>query len=471
MPSQRITPDQLAKMPGLPEVDYVLDRPPYTRYYWDGGKMVELGGAVSGAGNALKKRIVSDLGGWRIQATPQSNGTTQTSGTDRARFVTFSDCVDLEFLYVNGYLDPTGQINPNSNILQIRASLDQAPQCLPVPFKSSTGTVITGGSNAAVAIPDQGILMSEPMPVPVVAGVAQYVRTYKVVTAGQKWPYVCKVPSGSTTTDQVNGSTEKTGIDTTSVYAAAMAGPSGSSVNVFCPTAVIGVMNPAVPVVMVSGDSIADGASATTGYLQKAFTDATGWGIHTDAVAGCVIVNLNKYDIVIGILAKYVDVVAFHMGTNDLANASITTLAGYQTELKKVLMKLGGCKNVWPATILPRTSSTDTFATVANQTPFAAESLRISINNWLRASAVSWAYAQGLPLTGIIDNCVGYERNSDGSLMSLSVGQQSAGTGGRHPATGAVNGYTSDGIHPNDTAVAVLKTLVPVAAIRTACGF
>lgn len=50
-PFQRITPEQVLRMPGNPEVDYMLDRPPYTRYRWDGSQMVELG-AVSGAGSA-----------------------------------------------------------------------------------------------------------------------------------------------------------------------------------------------------------------------------------------------------------------------------------------------------------------------------------------------------------------------------------------------------------------------------------
>jgi hypothetical protein len=47
---QQVTPEQVLRMPGQPGVDYMLDRPPYTRYYWDGTKMAELG-AVSGAGN------------------------------------------------------------------------------------------------------------------------------------------------------------------------------------------------------------------------------------------------------------------------------------------------------------------------------------------------------------------------------------------------------------------------------------
>lgn len=45
---QSITPEQVIRMPGKPSVDYELDRPPYTRYHWNGSQMVEMG-AVSGA--------------------------------------------------------------------------------------------------------------------------------------------------------------------------------------------------------------------------------------------------------------------------------------------------------------------------------------------------------------------------------------------------------------------------------------
>lgn len=52
MTIQRITPEQVLRMPGLPSVDYELDRPPFTRYRWDGTQMVEMG-AVSGDGLPL----------------------------------------------------------------------------------------------------------------------------------------------------------------------------------------------------------------------------------------------------------------------------------------------------------------------------------------------------------------------------------------------------------------------------------
>lgn len=40
MLSQRITPDQVLRMPGVPGVEYELDRPPFTKYDWDGSRML-----------------------------------------------------------------------------------------------------------------------------------------------------------------------------------------------------------------------------------------------------------------------------------------------------------------------------------------------------------------------------------------------------------------------------------------------
>jgi lysophospholipase L1-like esterase len=48
--SQRITPEQLLHMPGNPEVEYRLDRAPFTRYYWDGTQFMPY--SVSGGGIA-----------------------------------------------------------------------------------------------------------------------------------------------------------------------------------------------------------------------------------------------------------------------------------------------------------------------------------------------------------------------------------------------------------------------------------
>lgn len=44
---QQISPEQVLRMPGQPGVNYMLDRPPFSRYYWDGAKMVEFGSSAS----------------------------------------------------------------------------------------------------------------------------------------------------------------------------------------------------------------------------------------------------------------------------------------------------------------------------------------------------------------------------------------------------------------------------------------
>lgn len=46
MQVQRLTPDQVQRMPGLGDTYYHLDRPPFTRYRWDGARMVAGMGAI-----------------------------------------------------------------------------------------------------------------------------------------------------------------------------------------------------------------------------------------------------------------------------------------------------------------------------------------------------------------------------------------------------------------------------------------
>lgn len=67
-------------MPGQPGVDYMLDRPPYTRYYWDGTKMAELG-AVSGAGNSLPRNRIVKRGSTLIDLTVDTGWAFSGAGT------------------------------------------------------------------------------------------------------------------------------------------------------------------------------------------------------------------------------------------------------------------------------------------------------------------------------------------------------------------------------------------------------
>lgn len=106
-------------------------------------------------------------------------------------------------------------------------------------------------------------------------------------------------------------------------------------------------------------------------------------------------------------------------------------------------------------TILPRTSTTDSCATYANQTKLSWEALRIQENNWLRGKTCTGAmvyFAANLKIGKVIAinvPTVQMERKSDGTAVVLdSNGQQAAGTGGDF-----LIGNRTDCIHPNATGV------------------
>ena len=126
-------------------------------------------------------------------------------------------------------------------------------------------------------------------------------------------------------------------------------------------------------------------------------------------------------------------------------------------------------------TELPRSASTDNWATLANQSAQADEPTRLAWNNWIRdkssAGAITWlnANANGAFTVApfVIDPTPGVERSADGTVPPLDDnGQQRAGTGGLWISSGAATYYTADGIHPNATAVALLSPYAQAAAVN-----
>jgi lysophospholipase L1-like esterase len=131
------------------------------------------------------------------------------------------------------------------------------------------------------------------------------------------------------------------------------------------------------------------------------------------------------------------------LGSNDIANSR--TLAQLQADAITTWTELGrqGAR-VFQMTILPKTTSTDSWATKANQTPvapaFAAGGVRQTFNAWLRAGAstvingvtVTLGMA-GHPLSGVVDISSAVEDTTDSNYWK----SPSWTTDGGHPtATG-----------------------------------
>ncbi|WOJ88068.1 SGNH/GDSL hydrolase family protein [Methylocapsa polymorpha] len=427
-----------------------------------------------------RRRIASVHGGFQNPDVSQSNGGTQVSGTDRFSFVLNTDVTNLEFVFVNAYSSNGGLLNQNGNALVFHAALEVANQLYSIPFNSSTGATISTatGARSGVALADGGIAHSLPFGVgglSLTAGSTQYYRVYKTVSSGQKWPYINENSfygwGGVNTTDFVYGSTVVNGSDQTTSYGAQSWGAFASTSYAWSALAIIGEQITPAPVVGIFGDSIAAGNGSTRGlgYIGQACLNA-GVAFHNNGMAGASLTNMIKYEPVRPYLARFVDYAILHMLTNDLSTASITTLAQAQVLLLQWVKAYGHKTNrVAICTILPRTTSTDTWATQTNQTVSSWESVRVQINNWLRdqtsTGAVAYLNANQNVTTVIqtIDVCPAIEVNSSGSTLSLSSnGQQTTGTGGFWKTTGA-SSYTTDGIHPTSTAVTVMATLVPTA--------
>lgn len=87
-------------------------------------------------------------------------------------------------------------------------------------------------------------------------------------------------------------------------------------------------------------------------------------------------------------IANYASHIVCNYGTNDIY-ASLDTAATLATNLTAIAALFPN-KPFWQNTICPRTTSSDSFATVGNQTVAAGESERLSFNNTLRGG-VTWA--------------------------------------------------------------------------------
>jgi lysophospholipase L1-like esterase len=127
-------------------------------------------------------------------------------------------------------------------------------------------------------------------------------------------------------------------------------------------------------------------------------------------------------------LAQRCDKAVVEYGTNDLENG--TTLENIKSYLSNIweALHVRGVKQIYQTTIVPRTTSTDNWATTTNQTPTKAatsggpDSTRTLLNEWIRSKPSPY-------LAGIIDIAPATEYGVNTGLW--------------------LPNKTPDGIHPN----------------------
>jgi hypothetical protein len=182
--------------------------------------------------------------------------------------------------------------------------------------------------------------------------------------------------------------------------ATATGGAATGSFAVF-PLVVLGMSS--VPSVICYGDSRLSGRSDSTAVSTGSSANFGRWGLgevcrsldydRPYCNVGCetdTIQNFNASHTLRAALAQYHTHVHFEYGINDLTAGR--TAAVIQTALQAGYA-LFPTKKISQSTIPPVSTSTDAWATVANQTVVASNAQRILLNNWIRTKpSPLWAY-------------------------------------------------------------------------------
>ena len=290
----------------------------------------------------------------------------------------------------------------------------------------SSWTPVTWGGNSSASIADGDNAVSDDVAISLTDGQEFYVRMWKSV-AGSGRAIYCNVYSDSTNNELFRIGTSVTDSTDGSAF-------TGTANEYFAgPTAILGIT--AKPAILIIGDSISYGLNDTyspsdSGDLGK-FAPSIGsdfayiMAARSSDLAQQFLASSAKRVA----LATYATHVIGGHGRNDL------DLGRTAAEIEADIESIAGLFSipVWWDTIPPRTSSTDSFATVENQTVSSTNTHRATVNDWLRAGPAA--------LAGAFDSCQAIENdpdNNDGKWKAGSI--------------------TSDGQHPNGDGYALIAS-------------
>lgn len=349
---------------------------------------------------------------------------------------------------------------PNHNPIEYRACLqkfgasatDYTPARIPVTFNN--------GSQFGTVQPD-GMLFSDPIGFEVGANEIFYIWVYPAV-AGNGW-YVTSGLSTMGFSGLAGCIANGEGYNFEDIV---LSGNLASNSNLSAATGPIAVLglNPAPQrTVAIAGDSIATGTGDAGSYsqcggwpmrlminqqaMQLTAANAVSqlpnfsyvWMARGGLTAASFAARQNSYKQVK--LAEMATNILWEYGTNDL---SIGLPAMQANALAVARWFIHRGKKFIAATLLPKTTSTDNFLTIANQTVTGSESVRTGYNSWLRdasangfiswASGLSgpaWAPSTSYPTIGAIVQSAGgvYAVTSVGTSASSGSGLSGSGMG------------------------------------------
>lgn len=367
------------------------------------------------------KGLVSVLsrGKWYDKA---SNGTTDKDLTYRSVHEVLCDCTGIVVMYGNMFNDGrTTGLTP----LTLNVTIEAGGVIYPFQWDNGNmSKVLQPGSRA----------VSDVLRITLKKGERVLIRTHVRVEDGGKYPLGLTIAGGSNLGEGVMQGDATTGTFTTTTPNAVFA---------YTPLAIYGTPSPSAgrfKTVGISGDSISAGAGRSiapidgrpageVGFMQIGAMRA-GWGYVSIGMNGQKASNFGPSNRINQLeMVKDCDLVIVEYGTNDMSTTGIT--------LEKAWSDIVAVHQAYWAmgiptvqtTIAPRTSSTDGWTTLENQSP-------------------AYESTAGGPLS-IRSQLNDRIRNNTDNIRHIEIADfwESA----RNSGLWKVNpSYTSDGIHPNN---------------------
>lgn len=327
--------------------------------------------------------------------------------------------------YINSSLVETG----SGSGLDVTASIE---------YPSGTFTRVTFSGSITGTVPNNSLLISDPITVTIPDDTLFWSRIYGVSTTGivqLSSQGIGATALGNGLEQGVSGITDKT-----------MGGTVTNVSQGYGPIALIGTTS--YPSYLMIGDSIMFG---TTDVIQpNGFGDIGPWARAVGPLYGyvkCARTGDTAFRLVSshtnrGALFKYATHFITNYGSNDLfvsgrssaqLQTDLTTISGYQASLG-----IGGLS--YFSTISPRNQSSDGWITLINQSQSnaAAEANRITVNTFLR----------GLTIGPIFETANALESSLNSGLWLVNP---------------SANFYTPDGTHP--TSDAIISLMMPAISI------
>ena len=353
----------------------------------------------------------------------QSNGTDTTS-TSRTRHFITCGCYDVQALLTNIY----GSTSPTTNNfpITVKAAIEINSVIYPLFIRGARTATLAAG----------GVVYTDPFPWQFAAGDIVFLRINVSVSSGDKWPRWAFFSNSVDTFETGADRTDSGAFSGTNGYSYRASGLFGKPTTVNQGS------------VLIVGDSIAAGSGGSTwmnGFIQRSFGGDYGKEVPHVFIGASGETANNFTDQAKTIyrlgLARNCTAALVQLGTHDIFSGR--TAAQVQANLQTIYARLRtlGINRIYQTTITPRTTSTDSWTTVNNQTTtnVTHEAERVTLNAWIRANTAG--------ISGFFE---------------VADVVESARDSGRWKA-----GATADGIHPTDAMHTTMAAAITTSGLLT----